>query len=174
MASFAQSGTATDCDCVRCRGFAPGNSFSLRHGGYSLAGLSDRVSEIADAIRPTLPAYSVADEPVLLLLSTTLARIERAIAALETVDENSSPLGQYLGASDGPNLAPDLARLRQDLRAWIGLARRLANDLGLTPTSRARLGLDIAATQRTLSVIDYYQQREAAGLPLFEDEDGDE
>ena len=90
------------------------------------------------------------------------------------MDENStSALSQRL-AGDEPTLAPDLSRLRQDLRAWIGLARRLANDLGLTPTSRAKLGLDIAATQRTLSVIEYYQQREAAGLPLFEDEDGDE
>ena len=154
--------------------FEKDNQAALRHGGYALVGIGKRGSEIADEIRPTLPAYSVADEPVLLLFSTTLARIERGTDALETVDENSSPLGQYLGPNDGPNLAPDLARLRQDLRAWIGLARRLANDLGLTPTSRAKLGLDIAATQRTLSVIDYYQAREAAGLPLFEDEGGDE
>jgi hypothetical protein len=163
-----------DCDCQRCRGFGKGNDAALRHGGYSLVGISERAAEIANQVRPTLPAYSVADEPALLLLATTLARIERANAAVETVDENASPLGSYLGAGgDEPTLAPNLQRLREDLRAWIGLARRLTNDLGMTPTSRAKLGLDIAATQRTLSVIDYYRAREAAGLPLYEDEDDD-
>lgn len=163
-----------DCSCVRCRGFEQGNAFAVRHGGYSLAGIGDRAAVIADEIRPTLPAYSVADEPVLLLLATTLARIERGNAAIEAVDAVSEPLGGYLAASDEPTLAPNLATLRADLRAWINAARRLANDLGLTPTSRAKLGLDIAATQRALSVIDYYEAKEAAGLPLFEDEDGDE
>jgi hypothetical protein len=128
--------------------FENGNQAALRHGGYSLLGIGDRATEIADEIRPTLPVASVADEPVLLLLATTLARIERANEAIEVVDENStSALSEYL-AGDEPTLAPDLSRLRQDLRAWIGLARRLASDLGLTPTSRARLGLDIVAAQR--------------------------
>jgi hypothetical protein len=151
--------------------FEAGNRAAVRHGGYRLVGISDRAAEIADQIRETLPAYSAADEPVLTLLALTLGRIERGVAALEAVDENSSPLGQYLSASDGPSLAPDLARLREDVRKWVGLARRLSGDLGLTPTSRAKLGLDIAATQRTLSVIDYYEAREAAGLPLFGDEE---
>jgi hypothetical protein len=138
-----------DCPCVRCHGFEPGNQLSRRHGGYSLAGISQRASVIADQVRETLPAYSVADEPVLLLLSTTLARIERGTQAIEHVDANSSPLGAYLGAGgDEPTLAANLQRLREDLRAWIGLARRLANDLGMTPTSRAKLGLDIVAAQR--------------------------
>ena len=154
--------------------FEKGNQVALQHGGYALLGLGDRASEIADEIRPTLPAYSPADEPTLLLFATTLARIERANAAIETVDANTaSPLSEYLAGTEA-TLAPNLAALRNDLRAWINTARRLANDLGLTPTSRAKLGLDIAATQRTLSVIDYYRAREEAGLPLFADEDGDE
>jgi phage terminase small subunit len=36
---------------------------------------------------------------------------------------------------------------------------RLANDLGLTPTSRARLGLDLASTRRTLSLIELYAEQ---------------
>ncbi|MGH3053939.1 MAG: hypothetical protein ACRDL7_03055 [Gaiellaceae bacterium] len=137
-----------DCSCLRCRGFEKGNGAAVRHGGYALLGIGERAQQIADSIRPTQPAYSVADEPVLLLLATTLARIERGQAAIEAVDAASDPLGGYLAASDSPTLAPNLSALRNDLRAWINTARRLANDLGLTPTSRARLGLDIAAAQR--------------------------
>jgi hypothetical protein len=128
--------------------FENGNQAARTHGGYSLLGIGDRATEIADDIRPTLPAYAAADEPVLLLLATTLARIERANAAIEAVDAASEPLGGYLAARDSPTLAPDLSRLRSDLRSWINTARRLANDLGLTPTSRARLGLDLVAAQR--------------------------
>lgn len=138
------------CPCVRCRGFEPGNQVARKHGGYALVGLGERASEIADTLRPTMPAYSVADEPTLSLLSVTLARIERATAAIEVVDANTtSPLSEYL-AGDEATLAPNLSALRNDLRAWIGLARRLSNDLGLTPTSRAKLGLDIAAAQKML------------------------
>jgi hypothetical protein len=153
--------------------FENGNQVARKHGGYGLLGIGDRATEIADEVRPTMPAYAPADEPVLLLLATTLARIERANQAIEVVDANAtSALSEYL-AGDEPTIAPDLSRLRQDLRGWIGLARRLANDLGLTPTSRAKLGLDIAATRRELSVIDYYEARERAGLPLHDDEAAD-
>lgn len=147
--------------------FEPGNQAHGSHLAYALLGIGDRAREVADEIRPTCPAYSPADEPVVLLLATTLVRIERANTAMEEVDAKASPLGPYLGDDFGPGLA----RLREDLRRWINTARGLASDLGLTPTSRARLGLDIAATARTLSVIDYYRQREEAGLPLYDDED---
>jgi hypothetical protein len=151
--------------------FEPGNQAHLSHGGYRTVGLSERAGLIADEIRPSLPAYSPADEPVLHLLATALARIENANAAMAVVDENATTLvGPYLGGGKDGDLGPGLQRLREDLRRWVETARRLANDLGLTPTSRARLGLDIASTQRTLSVIDYYQAREAAGLPLYDDE----
>jgi hypothetical protein len=35
-----------------------------------------------------------------------------------------------------------LARLRDDLRSWLRLSASLANDLGLTPMARSRLGLN--------------------------------
>ena len=92
---------------------------------------------------------------------------------METVDEPPPRPVLLGGGKEGEDLGPGLQRLREDLRRWINTARGLAADLGLTPTSRARLGLDIAATARTLSVIDYYQAREAAGLPLYDDEDDD-
>jgi len=157
------------CACVRCTGFLPGHQLSLKHGGYSMLGIGERAAEIADEIRPTLPAYSVCDEPTLLLLATTLGRIERGNAALDQIDSVSiEPVGPYLAEA-----AVKFQKLREDLRGWIGLARRLANDLGLTPTSRARLGLDIAQSQRALSVVEYYRAREAAGLPVFDDDDED-
>lgn len=151
--------------------FPPGNQAHLVHGGYCTVGMSERAREIADAIRPTLPAYSVADEPVLGLLSTAIARIENASAAMEMVDKNASPLGPYLGGGDEKDLGPGLQRLREDLRRWVETARRLANDLGLTPTSRARLGLDIASAQRAFSIVEYHRAREAAGLSPYDDED---
>ena len=129
--------------------FENGNQAARRHGGYSLLGIGDRATEIADQVRETMPAYAPCDEPVLLLLATTLARVERASAAIELVDETAtSALSEYLGGGEEATLAPDLARLRSDLRSWINAARRLANDLGMTPTSRARLGLDLVAAQR--------------------------
>jgi hypothetical protein len=67
--------------------FAPGNQAHLVHGGYVTVGLSERAREIADEIRPTLPAHSPANEPVLNLLSTSLTRIENANAAMALVDE---------------------------------------------------------------------------------------
>ena len=144
-----------DCACTRCVGFERGNQLARRHGGYSLGGIGERAAEIVDEIRPTLPAYSAADEPVLCLLGTTLARIERANRALDQVDDQAGDRPARIYLIDD---ALKLARLRDDLRAWVGLARRLAADLGLTPTSRARLGLDIAAARRTLSLIELYAE----------------
>ena len=63
---------------------------------------------MADAIRPTLPLYSLADEAVLRLLALTLARVERPSAALDELDEKASTdLGPYT-----IDLAVRLQRLR--------------------------------------------------------------
>jgi hypothetical protein len=90
-----------------------------------------------------VPAYSPADEAMVRLLALVLARIERAVAALDRLDDASegSELKLYLGDS-----AQSFQRLREDCRGWVNTARRLSNDLGLSPTSRAKLGLDVART----------------------------
>jgi hypothetical protein len=44
-------------------------------------------------------------------------------------------------------------------------------ELGLTPRSSA--ALDLARGERELSVLEYYEQRERAGLPPFDDPEGD-
>ena len=137
------------CQCVRCTGFLAGHDLSLRHGAYSSSlRLAPRADELAAELRKVVPGYSPADEPMVRLLALVLARIERASAALEKVDDaaDGKELTAYLG--DG---AESLRRLREDSRGWINTARRLANDLGLTPTSRAKLGLDIARTGDVLA-----------------------
>jgi hypothetical protein len=128
-----------DCTCTRCRGFQPGHTLSLKHGARSVVALGPRVDELAGDLCPLVPAYTASDEPAVRLLAMTLARLERAEAALEQA-------------------APDeLGRLRQDALGWANAARRLLNDLGMTPTSRARLGLDVARTQDVLG--DYLREK---------------
>ncbi len=102
--------------------------------------LAPRAAEITDDLREVVPAYAPSDEPTLGLLGLVLARIEKATAALDKVDEMSeaNPLAAYTVGE-----AAKLQRLREDARGWVNTARRLCNDLGLTPTSRAKLGLNV-------------------------------
>ena len=124
------------CECTRCRGFERGNGLALRHGAYSMLTQAPRAGEIADELREIVPTYSPADEPAVRLLALMLGRIELASAALDQLDETAD--------------AAKLQRLRQDALGWVNAARRLMNDLGMTPTSRARLGLDLVRTEDTL------------------------
>jgi len=96
-----------------------------------------------------VPAYSLADELAVQLLARTLARIEAAEAVLESVDTRLAATdgGSYLATSaEAAALLAQVQRLREDLRGWLNLERRLLGDLGMTTTSRAKLGLDIART----------------------------
>jgi hypothetical protein len=105
----------SECGCDRCRGWQPGNDAWLKHGGYSILGLSDRTTEIADAIRPTMPAYAAADEPVLLLLATTLAgpvlgNVSQVLARERTVAVEANPraISQMpnVSSNNPPGIAP--------------------------------------------------------------------
>lgn len=135
-----------DCTCTRCVGFEPGNTVAVTHGAYvSPVRLSERAQEIADLIRPTLPVGGPQVEPVLASYAIVLVRIERASAAMDAVEEaadeaGARPAGLYLGKAAEP-----LARLRADLRSWIGLSLKLAAELGLTPAGAARLMRDAGA-----------------------------
>lgn len=114
------------CPCTRCVGFKPGHELTLRHGAYADVALGPRVDELSGELEQLVPAYSPSDAIAVRLLGLALARLERAEAALEAA-------------------APaDMARLRTDALGWANSARRLLNDLGMTPTSRARLGLDLS------------------------------
>ena len=126
----------------------PGNQIALKHGANSTFAIAPRAAELAGELRQVVPTYSPADEVSVRLLAITLARIERAVAALERVDgaAGENPLGPYLGDS-----AEVMRWLRTDLRLWVASAGRLAESLGLTPTSRAKLGLDVARTGDALA-----------------------
>lgn len=108
--------------------FEPGNAAAVRHGAYATLALGPRVDQLADELRGIVPAYTPSDEPALRLLGLALARLER----VETALSDAKP--------------GERQRLRQDALGWANAARRLLNDLGMTPTSRARLGLDISRT----------------------------
>jgi hypothetical protein len=66
------------------------------------------------------------------LLATALLRTRRAMVALEAADQEER--------------LEDALRLSADARSWLARAERLAERLGLTPTSRAGLGLTEAQT----------------------------
>lgn len=129
--------------------FEKGNEVGLRHGSYSVLKLAPRAAEIADGVRALLPVYSPADEPAVQTLAVVLARLERATEALD-------------GAGD----PADLQRLRDDLRGWANTARRYFNDLGMTPTSRAKLGLDLVRARGEAARAHIEAKYGADGEPL--------
>lgn len=118
-----------DCPCTRCRGFQKGHTLSLRHGGRSIVALEPRVAELAAEIRKLVPARSDSDEISERLLALALAQVESASAWLAEhglVDEhgNARSLLRHLGT-------------------MMNTSARIADRLGMTPTSRAQLGLDL-------------------------------
>lgn len=141
----AQHGS--DCRCTRCAGFEPGHELSLSHGAYSKLKLTKRAGELVDELRDLVTRYRPSDEPLVRLLAMTWARLEAAMDALEGADDPGK-----------------LQRLEHDLRLWVNTARRLLADLGMSPTARARMGLDVAQTARALNITDLA----AAALELDE------
>jgi hypothetical protein len=141
-----------DCTCTRCVGFEKGNPLAIRHGAYAVVALGPRVEELADQIRELVPAYSPSDEITIRLLCLALARLERSSDVAENV-----PI-------------EELGRLRQDERGWTNTARRLLNDLGMTPTSRAGLGL--ALVQAKGEALRAHLANKRAGAETIDAEDG--
>jgi hypothetical protein len=127
---------------------------AVTHGAYaSSLRLSGRADELAAELREVAPVCTPADEVTVRLLATTLVRVERATAALDQLDQTAEgrELSPYVVEE-----AAKLQRLREDLRGWISMARRLAADLGMTPSARAKLGLDVALTRRALTLADLH------------------
>lgn len=126
-----------DCACVRCTGFTPGHALSTRHGSWGTISLRPRARELAAAVAELAPVRSDADGPAIDLAGVLLGRVERAASALEESEAD----GQELDARE---------RLSKDLRLWIEATVKLLDKLGMTPTSRADLGLTVA--QRDLAL----------------------
>lgn len=126
--------------------WAKGNDLQRVHGALSsVERLLPEAEPLADELTPLVPSYSPSDRPAVLLLALALRRIERAEAHLTAVEEADGVLPERLD------------KLQGNVRAWTGTAAKLLDALGMTPTARARLGLDLA---RGASVLDEYVSRE--------------
>lgn len=105
---------------------------ALTHGFKSTVAIAPQAQAIADTLRELVPAYTASDEPALTLLAWQLARIEAA----------NTYLAEH-GLLDGKGRPRPVLKV---LSTSENSAARLMDALGLTPTSRARLGVDLAKT----------------------------
>jgi hypothetical protein len=128
--------------------FQPGHTLSQKHGAYAHVALGERASELALDLAELVPARLDSDGPAIQLLALTLARLERAERAVEAAE----------AAGDLELTAPR----ERDVRAWIGLSVKLLGALGMTPTARARLGLDVALARRA-TIADLHAQAAIEG-----------
>jgi hypothetical protein len=99
------------------------------------------VVDLAETLRGLVPVQAAADAPMVTLLAVTMTRAARALGRVERLE------------ADG-ELPPQ--RLLDDLRGWVAQSARLCDQLGLSPTSRARLGVDLASAQRQLSIVELH------------------
>ena len=118
--------------------FKKGNQVAVKHGATAALRLAPRAAEIAADLVSLVPARSDADMPTIQLLANVLARIE-------TANEWLAEHGLFRNAKGEPQ--PVL----KVLSTWENTASRLVDRLGLTPTSRAQLGLDLARTEESLA-----------------------
>jgi hypothetical protein len=129
----------------------PGTQLAVKHGAFAkvaLPRLDAKTREITDALAADAPVRAAdgglpaADLPAVRLLADTLCRLDSIGEYLErrgweSEDGKPRPVLEYE------------ARLRSQ-------SLDLLKELGMTPASRAKLGLDLARTHRTL-------EEEAAG-----------
>jgi hypothetical protein len=116
----------------------PGNQLARTHGAHSKLTLAPRAEELADWIRDLVPSYRDADEPTVQLLALSLAQVEAAhtwIAENGLLDEHGQPRG-----------------ILRHLGTMTNTAGRLADRLGMNPTARAGLGLDVARTAQAVTL----------------------
>jgi len=112
-----------------------GNSRPLRHGADSVVALAARTDEVYAELAKRVPVREAgtvpaADETVLRMLALNLARIESVTAWIEEHGE--------LDSKGRPH--PAAERLDRLTNRTLVLLR----DLGMTPRSRAALGVDLA------------------------------
>lgn len=152
-------GHADGCGCARCTGFIGGNEFALKHGAYAVLRLQPRAKQLRDDLAALVPFGGESDAPILDLAGIVLAQVERAgiVLAVEQAEQ----------ATSGAQQVDRLERLSKDCRAWIGTAGRLLDQLGLSPTSRARLAGDLATVSRTVTAQDL-RQRYGGAVPIVD------
>ncbi len=120
-----------------------GNQRAATHGCYSVLTQTPRAEQLAIELRDLVPLATVADSPAIDVLALTLAQLERASVVLS--HRQQTEVAQLReGRRPGKIDRDDLRRLSQDARGWASVATRLLEALGMTPASRAKLGLDVA------------------------------
>jgi hypothetical protein len=144
------------------RGAVDGRPFPVKHGAYSMLRISARAKEIAVELRELVPLASPADSACIDALSVVLAQLETASLAL-AVRQRGEVDALAGNGSLAPDQRDDLRRLSADARGWALAAARFFDMLGLSPSSRVKLGLDIANTRRSLSLIEYWEMRGREG-----------
>jgi hypothetical protein len=134
--------------------FEPANLAALKSGFWASPTLraDDRgeVEEIAASIRERMPCYSPAFEPAIEQLACRIWRQRRAYADL-------SEHGVVRDGKPAPVLV-DLSKLEN------AIARDLS-ELGMTPASRMRMGLDVALARKALTIVEMH------ALAALEDEE---
>lgn len=123
-----------DCDCPRCVGFQPGHDLSVRHGAYAVLQLRPRALELASEIRASLPVPADRYELAIQAAAAAAARYEKAMAALLDADD-----------------AAEVGELDRRALGWARLLFTALGQLGLTPLSASRLGLNAALGQEAAS-----------------------
>ena len=116
--------------------FETGNTVSVRHGAYARLQLSEPAAATADVLRDLVPLSHDADEAVLQVFGLVLEQLKRAAVALDDAADRKERL-----------------ELSRDARAWTAKALACADVLAMTPTSRARLGLDLARAHSAASQV---------------------
>jgi hypothetical protein len=130
--------------------FAPGNERAVTHGAYrSDLRLShdERVAELAEVIEATQPVAHPADQGGIWRLALVYRRLELSGAALDEVDRM---VAEKPTAAYGDGAREWMDRLRADHDRWLRAASRIEAELGRTPLSRSKLGLNVAAAQKLL------------------------
>ena len=118
--------------------FAPGHEVNTRHGAYSPRKVDPLATEIIEATRPGVTWWRDADEPAIQAWGRVEARIQ---LMSEWLAEHGGDL-----TAEG-SVRPAAAELtRLEVRA-----ESMRSRLGLDPTSRARLGRDVAAQSLDLA-----------------------
>jgi hypothetical protein len=126
-----------DCECVRCKGFEPGNAVAVKHGAYATLKLAPRAAEIAEYLREAMAeTYQPRFEIAIQSAGPIGARYEAALLALVESD------------------ASQLAELDHRARGWARLWFSVLDKLGLAPLAHSKQGMNLAvgysAAQRTL------------------------
>lgn len=160
----------------------PGNTRALKHGAYAqIARVDDQVREIIDAIAEDVPlrerdgGLPAADTVIVQLLAETLVRRAGIADYLERESKAAADEDRP------PRLEASVLDLERRLRQE---AARYCDQLGMTPQSRSRIGLDLARSgaaagdlSRALSERDPVKKREmltAIGRTDLIDDDGGE